>query len=49
VINKELGKSSIKNKNIELKWGKNKISNSRVIAELFNSYFVETRKIDRPK
>jgi hypothetical protein len=42
VINKELGKSSINNKNIELSWGKNKISNPRVIAELFNSYFVET-------
>jgi hypothetical protein len=25
VINKELGKSSINNKNIELRWGKNKI------------------------
>jgi len=42
IINKELGKSFIINKNIELRWGKNKISNSRDIAELFNSYFVET-------
>jgi hypothetical protein len=41
VINKELGKSSINNKNIELRWGKDKISNPRVSAELFNSYFVE--------
>jgi len=41
VINKELGKSSINNKNIELRWGKHKISNSRAIAELVNSYFVE--------
>ena len=41
VINKELEKSSINNKNIELRWGKNKISNPRAIAELFNSYFVE--------
>jgi hypothetical protein len=49
VINKELGKSSINNKNIELKLGKNKISNPRVIAELFNSYFVETVETDRPK
>jgi hypothetical protein len=42
VINKELGKSLINNKNIELRWGKNKISNPRAIAELFNSYFVES-------
>jgi hypothetical protein len=42
VINKELGKSFINNKNIELRWGKNKISNPRAVAELFNSYFVET-------
>jgi hypothetical protein len=42
VINKELGKTSINNKNIELTWGKNKISNPRAIAEIFNSYFVET-------
>jgi len=40
IINKELGKSFINNKNIELKWGKNKISNPRAIAELFKSYFV---------
>jgi hypothetical protein len=40
-INKQLGKSSINNKNIESTWGKNKISNPRAIAELFNSYFVE--------
>jgi len=37
-----LGKSSINNKNIELKLGKSKISNPRAIAEIFNSYFVET-------
>jgi len=42
IINKELGKSFINNKNIELRWGKNKISNPRAIAELFNSYFAET-------
>jgi hypothetical protein len=42
VINKELGKSSKNNKNIELRWGKNEISNPRAIAELFNSYFVGT-------
>jgi hypothetical protein len=42
VINKELGKSSINNRNIELTWGKNKTSNPRVITELFNSYFVDT-------
>ena len=42
IINKELGKSFINNKNIELKWGKSKISNPRAIAEIFNSYFVET-------
>jgi hypothetical protein len=42
VINKETGKSSINNKNIELRWRKIKISNSRAIARLFNSYFVET-------
>jgi hypothetical protein len=42
VINKELGKSFINNKNIELRWGKNKISHPRAIAELFNSYFVES-------
>jgi hypothetical protein len=48
VINKELGKSCIKYKNIELRWGKNKTSNPRVIAELFNSYF-ECREIGRPK
>ena len=42
VINKEVQKSSINNKNIELRWGKNKISNPSDIAELFNSYFVET-------
>jgi len=41
IINKELGKSFINNKNIELRWGKNKISNPRAIAELFNSYFAE--------
>ena len=41
VINKELGKSSISSKNIELNWGNNRISNPRVIAELFHSYFVE--------
>jgi hypothetical protein len=40
VISKELGKSFI-NKNIELRWGRNKISHPRAIAELFNSYFVE--------
>jgi hypothetical protein len=39
---KELGKSFINNKNIELRWGKNKISNPRAIAELFSSYFVES-------
>ena len=39
VINKEVGKSSINNKNIELRWGKtNKIL---FIAELFNSHFIE--------
>jgi hypothetical protein len=32
----------INNKNIELTWGKNKISNPRAIAEIFNSYFVGT-------
>ena len=37
-----MGKSSINNKNIELKLGKSKISNPRAIAEIFNSYFVET-------
>ena len=39
-----LGKSFIRvnNKNIELRWGKNKISNPRAIAELFNSYFFES-------
>jgi hypothetical protein len=42
VINNELGKASINNKNIELTWGKNKISNPRDIAEIFNLYFVET-------
>jgi hypothetical protein len=41
VINKELGKSSISSKNIELNGGNNRISNPRIIAELFNSYFVE--------
>ena len=41
VINKELGKLSTNNQNIELKWGKNIISNPGVIVELFNSYFVE--------
>jgi hypothetical protein len=35
-------KSFINNKNIELRWGKNKISHPRAIAELFNSYFVES-------
>jgi hypothetical protein len=39
---KELGKSFINHKNIELRWGKNKISHPRAIAELFNSYFVES-------
>ena len=42
IINKELGKSFINNKNIELRQGKNKVSNPRAVAELFNSYFVET-------
>jgi len=42
VINKELGKSCINYKSIELRWGKNKMANPRVIAELFNSYFVES-------
>jgi hypothetical protein len=42
VINKEIGKSSTNNKNVELRWGKNKISNPRAPAELFNSYFAET-------
>jgi hypothetical protein len=42
VINKELGKTFINNKNIELRWGKNKILHPRAIAELFNSYFVES-------
>jgi light-regulated signal transduction histidine kinase (bacteriophytochrome) len=42
VINKQLGKSSVNNKNIELTWGENKTANPRVIAELFNSYFIET-------
>jgi hypothetical protein len=42
IINKELGKSFINNKNIELRWRKNKTSNPRGIAELFNSNFVET-------
>jgi hypothetical protein len=37
IINKELAKSFINNMNIELRWGKNKISNPRAIAELFNS------------
>jgi hypothetical protein len=31
----------MKNKNTELRWGKNNMSNPRVIAELFNSYFIE--------
>jgi hypothetical protein len=42
MANKELGKSFINNKNIELRWGKNKISHPRAIAELFNSYYVES-------
>ena len=42
LINKELGKSFISNKNIELKLGKSKISNPSAISELFNSYFAET-------
>jgi len=42
IINKELGKSFINNKNTEIRWGKNKISNPRAIAELFNTYFIET-------
>jgi hypothetical protein len=42
IINKELGKSFINNKNIELRWGKNKISNPGAVAELFSSYFVES-------
>jgi hypothetical protein len=33
---------TINNKNIELRWGKNKILHPRAIAELFNSYFVES-------
>jgi len=41
VIYKELGISFINNKNIELRRGKNKMSNPRAIAELFNSYFVD--------
>jgi len=44
VINKELEKSSINKKNIELRWGWNKILNPRATAELFNSYFVEIVK-----
>jgi len=42
VINKERGKTSINNKNIEITWGKNKITNPRAIADIFNLYFVET-------
>ena len=42
LINKELRKSFINNKNIELKLGKSKISNPRAVSELFNSYFAET-------
>jgi len=42
IINTELGKSFINNKNIELRRRKNKISIPRAMAELFNSYVVET-------
>ena len=41
LINKELGKSFINNKNIELKLGKSKISNPRAISELFNSFLLK--------
>jgi hypothetical protein len=41
VINKERGKTSINNNNIEITWGKNKITDPMIIAEIFNSYFVE--------
>ena len=42
VIKKELGKTFINNKNIEITGGGNKITNPNAIAEKFNSYFVET-------
>jgi len=41
LINKKLRKPFINNKNIELKWGQNRISNHRVISEIFNSYYKE--------
>ena len=42
VINKELGKTTINNKNMEITWGENIITNPTATAEIFNSYFVET-------
>ena len=42
LINQKRGKPLINNRNIELKWGKSKISDPRTISEVFNSYYVET-------
>jgi hypothetical protein len=41
IINKEIGKSTVNNKKIEINGGSNKIISPKVVAELFNSYFVE--------
>jgi hypothetical protein len=41
MINKETGKSTVNNKEIEINGRSNKMTYQKLVAELFNSYFVE--------
>ena len=42
VNNKQFGKSILHNKKSEINWESNKVTNPKITAELFNSYFFET-------
>jgi hypothetical protein len=41
IINKEIGKSILNNKKIEINCGANKLTSQKIIVELFQSYFIE--------
>jgi hypothetical protein len=42
VIKRKTGNSANNTKNIQIKWGSDKIKQHKNVAELFSSYFVET-------
>jgi hypothetical protein len=42
VNDKQIGKSTLHKKKIEINWESNKVINPKITAQLFNSYFFET-------